>query len=327
MDLFTAFLALPLASSAVDFSAVPLSGRRSDYLAKSGDGGPVILLHDASRATYSPGIELKHVRVQFHSTCRVTSSSGTVEDQFAVVTCEANLPELYEVFVRCVAAAVEQLPLKSSTSELQKCVQALLDLFSALGQPSSRELTGLWAELFVIRQSKNVAGALQSWHSDPFERFDFSWHLGCLEVKAAVKDHRQHEFALEQLQTPDGGVGYVASILLQSLNGGLGVVDLANEIERIVAAQPALRQKLWGNIAAALGTDFSDRLDRRFDASYAERSLVIYAMEDVPAPHPPSDARITGIRFRVDMTDVVSSLSGTPRGVLGTLFAGELPRK
>ena len=156
MDLFASFGALPAANSAVDFSAVPLMERRSDYLAKSSEGGPVFLLHDASPASYSPAIELRHVSVQFHSTCRVTTTSGTVEDQFAVISCDASAPELHEVFVRCVAAAVEQLPPMASTSELHKCVQLLLDLFRALGRPSSREVTGLWAELFVILQSKNI---------------------------------------------------------------------------------------------------------------------------------------------------------------------------
>lgn len=321
MDLFSSFLALPTASSAVDFSAVPFTGRRSDYLAKSSDGGPVFLLHDASPASYSPAIELKHVSVQFHSTCRVTTGCGMAEDQFAVISCDAGAPELHEVFVRCVAAAIEQLPLVASTTELQRCVQMLLDLFRALGRPSSREVTGLWAELFVILQSKNVAGALESWHADQFERFDFSWASRCLEVKAAVKDVRQHEFALEQLQSPAGGAGYVASLLLQPLSGGVGVVDLANSIERVVAAQPALRQKVWENVAAALGSDFSERLDRRFDASYAERNLAVYAMGDVPAPQQPSDPRITGVRFRVDMTTVSSSLVGNPRDVLDALFS------
>lgn len=321
MDFFASFLALPAANSAVDFSAIPLTGRRSDYLAKSSEGGPVFLLHDASPASYSPAIELKHVCVQFHSTCRVTTTTGPLEDQFAIVSCDASAPDLHEVFVGCVAAAVEQLPPQASTSELQRCLQALLDLFRALGRPNSREVTGLWAELFVVLQSKNVARALECWHVDPSERFDFSWTAGCLEVKAAVKDVRQHEFALEQLQSPIGGVGYVASMLLQPLGGGVGVVDLANEIERAVPLQPALRQKLWENIAAALGSDFSERLDRRFDSSYAERSLAVYAMGDVPTLPQPTDPRIMAVRFRVDMTAIDSSLAGNAGDVLGTFFA------
>lgn len=321
MDLLAAFLALPPASSAVEFSAVPLAPRRSDFLAKASDGGPVFLLRDASAASYTPAIELKNVSVQFHSTCRVTAAGGIVEDQFAVISCDASVAELHEIFIRCVAAAVEQLPLEANTSDLQRCVQALLDLFKALGRPSSREVTGLWAELFVILRSKNVAQALMAWHADQFERFDFYWASNCLEVKAAVKDVRQHEFALEQLKSPIGGVGYVASLLLQPLGSGLGVVDLAIDIERVVAGAPALRQKLWENIVEALGSDFSERLDRRFDASYADRSLVVYAMGDIPAPEEPKNPRVTGVRFRVDLSGVTSSLAGNSWDVIGTMFA------
>jgi hypothetical protein len=298
-----------------------LTGRRADFVAKAEDGGPVFLLHDASAARYSPAIELKNVSVQFHSTCRVTTTGGVVEDQFAVVSCDASIPELHELFVRCVAAAAEQLPLEASTSELQCCVQALLDLFRALARPSSKGVTGLWGELYVMLHSRNVGCALERWRADQFERFDFSWPTGCLEVKAAINELRQHEFALEQLRAPVGGVGYVASVLLQPLSGGLGVVDLANDIEHIVASQPALRLKLWENVAAALGSDFSDRLDRRFDASYAKRSLAVYAMSDIPAPEQPSDPRVTGVRFRADLSGLVPSLSGTAESVLASLFA------
>ena len=90
--------------------------------------------------------------------------------------------------------------------------------------------------------------------------------------------------------------------LLQVQSGGIGVVDLANEIEASVANEPNLRQKLWENIAATLGNDFSERLDRTFDASYATRSLAVYAMGDVPALQFPSDPRITAVRFRVDLS-------------------------
>ena len=100
----------------------------------------------------------------------------------------------------------------------------------------------------------------------------------------------------------------------------MGVVDLANDIEKIVNAEPALRQKLWENIAAALGSDFSERLDRRFDRSYAERSLVIYAMSDIPAPEEPKDSRITGVRFRVDLSGVTPSLAVNAKDFLDTLF-------
>ena len=320
MDLYREFIDLPLADSAVEFTAVALTPHRMDFLAKASDGSPVFLLHDASAATYSPSISLKNVSVQFHSTCRVITATGAVEDQFAVVTCDASIPELYELFIRCFAAAVEQLPVSAGTSALNECVHSLLDLFRALSRPNNKEVTGLWAELFVITSSRNIHRALEAWHGDQFERFDFSWPTGCLEVKAAVKETRVHDFALEQLQAPINGDGFVASLLLQPLGGGVSVMDLARQIEAAVIVEPRLRQKLWENIAGSLGSEFTDRLDRRFDAFYAERHLTLFAMSDVPAIEQPTDCRITGIRFRSDLSAVKSSLSGAPADLLGHMF-------
>lgn len=321
IDLCQAFARLPFASSPTDFSAFPLPGARSDFLAKTSDGGPVFLLQDSSSATYSPAIELKHLSIHFHSTCRVTTDEGIAEGQFAVVSCDAGAAELHELFIRCLAAAAEQLPSTADTTDLQRCVQSLLDLFRALGRPSGREVAGLWAELFVIARSRDIAQALRAWHADKFERFDFSWSSGRLEVKASVGELRQHEFALEQLQSPTGGGGYVVSVLLQALSGGVGVIDLADEIEATLPQFPSLRQKLWENVASALGSDFAQRLDRRFDTFYAERSIVVYAMSDVPAPDQPRDPRVTAVRFRADLSAVTSSLEGNARAILDGLLA------
>lgn len=321
MSLFTSFQSLPVASSFVDFKALQLPGRRNDFLAKASDGSPIFLLQDCSPASYFPAIELKHVSVQFHSTCRVTTDDAVLNDQFAVVSCEAAVPELHEVFVRCLSAIAEQLPPKAGTSDLQRSIQTLLELFQVFSRPSSREVTGLWAELFIIAKSRCPEKFLRAWHTTPLERFDFSWGEGCLEVKATVGELRQHDFALEQLQSPSGGAGYVASILLQALTGGAGVIDLANEIESYIPEEPALRQKLWGSIAAALGSDFSERLDRRFDLSYAERNFVLYTMNDIPKPSPLNDLRITAIRFRVDLSTVSSSLAGYAREELNLILS------
>ncbi len=309
MDLHRIFLDLQIAASGSEFAAVSLSSKRRDFLAKALDGSPVFLLHDSSSVTYSPSIALKYLSVQFHSTCRVRTDSATLEDQFAVITCDASVPDLFELFIRCFAVAVERLPVSSDTVVLGQCVHGLLDLFKALSWPNNREVTGLWAELYVIASSRNTSRALAAWHADKFDRFDFSWAACCLEVKATTKEIRVHEFALEQLIEPVNGNGFLASVLLQPLSGGTGVMDLARKIEVAVSGDPLARQKLWENVASALGSEFSDRLDRRFDLSYAERHFVMYAMRDVPKPDEPSDTRITGIRFRSDLSHVASSLA------------------
>jgi hypothetical protein len=323
-SVFSSFLELPAAITPSEFVAIPLSVKRKDFLAKSDDGSPVFLLHDSSAAKYNPAINFRHLSAQFHATCLVRTDAVDLEDQFCLVRCDSATPELYELFVRCVGAAIEELPDNCDTRELEFCISQLRNLFRALALPNSREVSGLWAELFVISRCRNPAQALSLWHEDQFDRFDFSGSTIHIEVKSTVRGLRAHEFALEQLQPPAIGVGFVVSLMLQPLTGGIGVLDIAREIEATVAGFPHLKQKLWENVAKALGADFSDKLDKRFDQAFAERALVVYLMGDIPRPDTPSDPRVTALRFVSDLTAVSSSLSSTPILALALAFSREL---
>lgn len=304
--LFDSFLALPNAIGPSEYKAISVSSKRKDFLAKSADGAPVFLLHDSSDAKYNPGINFRHLSAEFHATCRVQTDCGALEDQFCLVWCDGSTPELHELFVGCVAAAIEELPETSVTKDLESCILRLRNLFRALTSPNVREISGLWAELFVIWKSGNPAQALAFWHADQFDRFDFSSSNLHLEVKSTVKSIRAHEFSLEQLQPPATGIGLVASVMLQPLTGGLGVLDIARNIEAAVAGSPKLKQKLWENVALTLGADFSEKLDKRFDLSYSERGFALYAMDDVPKPGVPADPRVTAIRFVSDLTGIAA---------------------
>ena len=101
MDAYGQFVSMPAATSSTEFDAIDLSQVRRDFLAKAQDGSPVILLHDASSAKYTPGLSLTNLMIEFHVTCRVKTRAGSIDDQFAVITCDAAVPELYELFVRC----------------------------------------------------------------------------------------------------------------------------------------------------------------------------------------------------------------------------------
>lgn len=324
MIIFDNFLNLPCATSETSFTAIPLSKYRKDFLAKGSDGSPIFLLHDASEAQYSPGMQFRYLSAQFHATCRIHTDDKVLQDQFALVSCDGAVTDLHEIFVRCFSAAIEELPINSGTRELNTCIQKLVDLFRALSQPSGKDVLGLWGELYVIANSGNIVGAMASWHEDPFERFDFSWEHGCLEVKASMQSTRLHTFTLEQLMNPKKGIGYITSLLLQPLTSGLGVIDLANLIEMEVNHSPALKLKLWKNLAKALGGDFSEKLDKRFDTSYVDRNVIVYAMDDVPRPEKPNDPRVISIRFTADLTTTSSSLTKNSLLALRNVFGAVL---
>jgi len=317
-DIVDGFNALRPSTSRTEFEALSLSGDRADFLAKGPDGKPIFLLQEKTTDQYQPGLHLRYLDADFQMTCRLEVDQGHIEDVFAIVACTADEPELYELFIRSLDAAREQISKLAATQEIRTTVQNLASLFRSLAGPNSRSIIGLWAELFVIQRSGSIPHSISMWRGDASERFDFSTPTTALEVKATVGISRSHEFNLEQLTVPKNGAGYVVSLLLQPINGGTSILELAANVERELTPTPHLRTRLWENIVGDLGNDFGASLDKRFDESYAERNLQVFAMDDIPKPGHRSDPRVTSIRFIADCTGLISS---TPHSDIGGLRA------
>ncbi|WP_281211559.1 PD-(D/E)XK motif protein [Pseudomonas fulva] len=302
------FSNLAAAPRADEFCALSISDRRKDYLAKGEQGEPVFLLHDASGVTYTPAIHYRYVHVTFSNLCRVDCVGGSIQDNFAIVACDPGSPELYDLFISCFGAAIETLPEYSEAKHISAAVKELLTLFRELVKPSAKEVTGLWAELFLIKSSARKSDLIAGWHDDPSERFDFSFNDMVLEVKSTTKPVRAHEFSLSQLYAPTGKCGLIASILMLPSVGGVGVMDLARDIECSIMHDSGLRQKLWRNVAKALGSDFSDSLDRRFEFGFSKNNLEFYDVSDIPLVAEVLDPRISNVRYVVSLVDVQSSV-------------------
>ncbi|NNG60249.1 PD-(D/E)XK motif protein [Pseudomonas fragi] len=302
------FSNLPRAKSTEDFIALSLSTRRKDFLTKGVDGEPIFLLHDSSPKKYVPGIQYRYINAQFHSTCRIKTNEDSLQDQFAVIACDSEVPELYELFINCFSAAIESLPSKAVTKQLESSIQDLLALFRDMSRPNRREASGLWAELFIIERSENTPKILSYWHDDPYDRYDFSWKNAYLEVKSTTQPTRIHDFSVDQLCVPVNAVGYVASLLMLPLGSGIGIMDIARKIDNSISGFPLLRKKLWSNIAKALGSDFSEKIDRRFDLAFSEQNFMLYSMSDIPAFKNPIDTRISSIRYKASLDTTSSSL-------------------
>jgi hypothetical protein len=319
-DVFEQFKSLQPATSSTEFEALRLSGNRNDHLAKGQDGSPVFLLQDTKTGQYHPPLQLRYLAAEFQLTCRLHTDGGAIEDVFALINCTAEEQELHELFIRSFDAARNQLTEGAHTEEIKRTVQNLASLFRAFSKPSQRSITGLWAELFTITRSGVVLEAMKMWRADSFNRFDFSTPERVVEIKATVGQLRSHEFSLEQLSVPANGIGFVVSILLQSISGGTSVRELISIIEASIEAEPKIRDKLWANVISDLGSDFSASLDRRFDTSYADRNLNIFLMEDIPKPSTSNDPRVTAIRYIADCTGVQSSVAEPSTDGLRVIF-------
>lgn len=320
MELLADFGQLAPATSPNSFNAVRLRGGRQDFLGKDQQGAPVFLVADEGEAVYRPVVQHLHLSAAFCMLCRLNVDEAEVVGKFALIRFEGKAPELHELFIRCVRAAIADLPSSAQTPDIETRVNRLLGLFRALARPAGREISGIWAELFCITASGNVPVAVDRWHNDNVEAFDFSWGKSRLEVKSTVGTFRVHDFSLDQLQPPSGGSGYVASLVLKAANAGEGVLDLAKKVEANLNGDVSLQAKLWALLVQSLGSDFSEALDRRFDVDLAAKQLMLFRMEDVPSLPPISDSRISSVRFKSDLSSVQSSLSPNGVAALKALF-------
>jgi hypothetical protein len=319
-DLFSQFVGLAPASDEDTFNAVSVHLRRADFLGKFQDGSPVFFIADDGSPTYRPEVRHQHLRVSFGVSCRLRIDGQELTNQFAVIRFNGDSVELHEVFVRCVNAVMLNLPTNADTYEIENRLSRLLSLFQALSAPSNREISGLWAELFCIRYSPDIAQTLTRWHSENFETYDFSWAGNRVEVKSTMTPQRVHEFSLEQLTLPLNSVGKVISMMLRASNEGVGVMGMARSIETGLQGNVELREKLWSQVLQALGQNFSDALDRRFDVDFALRSFVVIPMQQIPSVNRPSDHRISVIRFRVDLSDLAIEATSVGATALKEVF-------
>lgn len=318
--LITQFVPLNPAAVEDTLNAVRAHPSRGDFLGKTQDGAPVFLIADDDATSYRPEVRHLHLRVSFGMSCRLNVNGKELTSQFAVVRLERGASELNELFIRCVHAAMFTLPDSVGTLEIESRVSRLLSLFQALSTPSSRELSGFWAELLCIRCSPNPARTLAYWRSNQAETFDFSWAGNRAEVKSTTAPHRIHEFSLEQLTRPPSGNGTVISVMLRPSNDGVGVMDLAQDIEAALEGIAELREKLWSQVLQSLGNDFSNALDRKFDVDFALRHLAVFAVQNIPSVNSPLDSRITSVRFKVDLAEQCAEVPGGGAAALRAVF-------
>lgn len=317
---YSEFIDLPLQHCPVEFRAIPVSLHRKDFIAKSPEGAPVFLLCNPNSKKYIPSINFRNISIEFNVECRLSFGNDDFNGNFCIVKFTENFPELYEMFVRCVCSTVDKLPTNASTKTIESFILELGELFRTLNSPGGREISGLWAELFIISIASDSVNALKSWHNDPYDLHDFSNERMLLEVKSTVRNIRVHDFSLEQLTPNVNGGGFIVSVLLNKIASGTGVIELAKLIEDKVREFPELRKKLWRIILESLGEDFSEKIDKKFDVEFAKKNVKIYPMDVIPRPLTSDDKRVTNIRFSSNLDDLHCVSSNNPMCFLNEIF-------
>lgn len=295
----TVISAIPVGDGALPASVVP--GRLHDYISLGPQQQPVLLISCASQESIKrPSINLQHLSVEFGIRFRVRVNSGVVEDNFVVISLRDEDFVFAEAFCLAADVLVAALPEAPSVSETEKAVREFVEMLSALSLPSSRAVSGLWAELWLMSVSSDFSTAVVAWHKDPADRFDFSFPAHFVEVKATEQEERSHDFSYEQLRRSEVPIKIV-SLRLRHAQNGKSVSDLVAMLQGGLSAE--LRRKLVTNVFSAIGSAVSEASEIRFDEKFAEENLRAILADRVPVVEIPDGSPISGVRFRVNLDD------------------------
>ena len=306
-DLATLFRQLPFPAAPSPGSlalAGATIGESEHRIAKDQYGRPVLLLHVSSPQPRVSAIHLRNLHVEHGVRCRISLSTGIVDDRFSLIHCQSHAIPVQTCFLDLAELILASLPEAPTPIDVSSGVQRMAALFLAIERPPTRAAQGLWGELFLIAQSSNPTRLAEAWHADGFERFDFATDAIRLDVKTSADRSRAHHFTLHQAYPPQGVTGLVASLFVEPSTGSLSLGDLWQQVRDAVSESDVLRLKIDEVCLQTLGTTWEDARSLAYDARLAAESLRIFDLAHIPKPPRNMPNEVTDVRFCSDLSSV-----------------------
>lgn len=147
---------------------------------------------------------------------------------------------------------------------------------------SEKKLIGLIGELLIILLAKNPATAIQFWHSNTDDKFDYSGANFRLEVKATTGTTRNHYFSSYQIPGDVPGKTSVASVKISKVENGNSLADLLKILENYLGE--ADRLKLKSIVHGTLGVPPELVSHFQIDLDSSLQSVVLVDSFEIPRP-------------------------------------------
>jgi len=304
------------------FSVQPIQGYERYRLGKSIQETPSLLISTGgllNQYQLHP-IMLEHLTIQYNVVCRVSRLGEVAEEgRFTIISCRGVDKILQLYFLRVIDALVMSLGSTPSQNDITQAINQLVELFRTMTEMPKKSIQGLWAELFLIVRSRNVAAVVEAWHVNPNDRYDFSSGRQRIEVKSTGGKVRQHHFTLEQLSPPPGTQVLIASMFVEHAGGGTSVMELVEKAKSLVCEYPKLLLHLDRITVLTLGEKWRDTSEERFDSELAESSLAFFEVSTVPAINRNIPPGVSDVHFKSDLT-ICSPVNISSYNDLGGLF-------
>jgi len=277
-------LPLPKGNNSHSYSAKAIKGFENHRIGKNYLNNPslLIFISEQDKDFYVANQNLFNLKVSHNLKCEVLLENKTIYNNFSVVTYTGQDSDIKDLFLKTSQILIQSLGHNPSNKKIKFIVGKFIELFKSLKEVPKKSLQGLWAELFVIEQSKSPEKMIAGWHSIPEERFDFSFGNLRLEVKSANSEIRKHFFSSTQLN-PIGDIRIViASILVNRNVGGVSIKEIIEKLNIKLSSYPRQKEKLHLMVYSVIGTDIDKINEVRFDYSLAKETYKLYNSTEIP---------------------------------------------
>lgn len=291
------------------FNAVLIPDKKNLRIAKNFECFPVLLitiLVKNNNLVNFKNYNLKYLKIENNIECKVIDREKSIIQNFTAITFLSQDKNLQEYFLLICETLIKKLSNQPSEYEINQVLAKFIEIFSSLTDAPKKTIQGLWAELFIIANSKDSNTLLQYWHNNPTEKFDFNSGLEKIEVKSNSNFERVHTFSSEQLNPEEGTEAIIASVFIRHNSNGLSIRDLSELITKKLNDN-SLKEKLSINIIETLGSSLEISLNLKFDYSIAKDSLRFYSTRDIKKIEKANIPElVTEVRFKSNLNNIQS---------------------
>lgn len=272
----------------------------------SDEGTPVFFIkHPKNSVVNNNNIDLALIRVLFNQRIKsIDEENKYEEDIFTVVFLKTNDNDFIVYFIDVMSIVIEKIGDLPDSQLLENEIKKLVELFYRFSEPPRKTIQGLWAELFIIEQSRNPEYLIQSWHSGIEDTYDFNDGIDKFEVKSVSNNKRVHSFSMLQLSPNEGSELFVASVFVVNSGNGKTIIDIKKSIESKISSLDT-KFKLNEIISKTIGADFNKVSDIYFDYQSAIDSYKLFYYKNIPCiekQYIPSE--LCNVRFECDITNI-----------------------
>lgn len=289
------------------YNVEDVPGYENHKIGLSVEGAPIFFIKiNGDYLVNQVDYNLELISIRFNCKCVLKLNSiHQFDDTYTIIELNSKNEIISEYFSNIILLLITRIGNNPSMSSFKDEIGIILELFVKLNSPSKRTIQGLWAELFLIKESSDPQYLINSWHNNTNDTFDFNDGIDKIEVKSTLSSNREHIISNGQLYPSSNSSLVFCSFLMQESGMGTTIFDLINDIETQLNEDHRCIDKLHSIVFATLGSSIEKSSELYFDFNYAKDNFKIFNYQEIPKIKLEDiPSQITDLKFKCDFSGI-----------------------